>query len=49
VKFEEFSAIYPNAKQLEKTQLNEILSKDGLKILTGSLYMIGEMYEIALN
>ena len=49
VKFEEFSAICPQAKQINKTQLNEILAKDGIKILTGSLYMIGEMYEIALN
>lgn len=49
VKFEEFSKIYPQAKHINKTQLKEILTKDGLKILTGSLYMIGEMYEIALT
>ena len=49
VKFEEFSQVCPQAKHINKTQLNEVLSKDGLKILTGSLYMIGEMYEIALT
>ena len=49
VKFKEFSQICPQAKHINKTQLNKILSKDGLKILTGSLYMIGEMYEIALT
>lgn len=49
VKFKEFSQICPQAKHINKTQLNKILSKDGLKILTGSLYMIGEMYEIVKN
>lgn len=49
VKFEEFSKVYPFAKQINKTQLNEILAKNDLKILTGSLYMIGEMYEIVKN
>ncbi len=49
VKFEEFSQVCPQAKHINKTQLNKVLSKDGLKILTGSLYMIGEMYEIALT
>lgn len=46
VKFEEFIQVFPNAKNINKSQLNEVLNKDGLKILTGSLYMIGEVYNL---
>lgn len=46
VKFEEFSKFFSKAKNINKSQLNEILEKEGLKILTGSLYMIGEVYPL---
>ena len=46
VKYTDFMKIFPQAKNINKSQLNEILNKDGLKILTGSLYMIGEVYSL---
>ena len=44
VSFNEYKKIVPNIKPFNKEKLNEILDKDGLKIITGSLYMIGELY-----
>lgn len=34
-----------NIKQINHNELEYILNKDGLKIITGSLYMIGELYK----
>lgn len=37
--------IKKNIKLIKKEQLQEIINKEGLKIITGSLYMIGEIYK----
>lgn len=35
-----------NIKPLEQCELNEILNKEELKVITGSLYMIGEIFPL---
>ena len=47
VMFEEYKSKMPQLKNLNKLNINkldEILKKDCLKVVTGSLYMIGEIY-----
>ena len=47
VPFEEYTKkvnYLKNLKKISKSEIPSILKKDGLKILTGSFYMIGEVY-----
>ncbi len=48
VPFEEYKKkvnFLSNIKQINKENIPSVLEKNGLKILTGSFYMIGEIYE----
>lgn len=44
VSYEQYKKDLPNLNVKKVQNLDEILQKDGLKIVTGSLYMIGEIY-----
>ncbi len=49
VSFEEYKnnvTFLKNIKPLEQRELNEILKKEELKVITGSLYMIGEIFPL---